>query len=237
MVESTANDKPVPKSTKTQRKSKDYQIYDSSSPVSGSAITAYYKNSDTVLTKYHKSIKSVGLFDFLKDLGFPLEIARHYFHEVHVYHKQTHEEQKTLGFRNVDDGFELINPFFKGSVGIRNITFIRGIVPKPEVIHIFADSLDFLSFLSKIGGKKILADVIILHSYAFVENIKPYIHGFGYRRIYSWMENDKAGAEAKELITNIVKMEEELKHKVMNNLYKPYKNLHIWYKQRVTKEQ
>ncbi len=191
--------------------------------------TKHYPSTDLTLKSKRKTIQSKGLLDFLNALGISPEIAQYYFNEICVYNKQTREKLITLGFSNEDEGWELINPFFKGTIGSPSISFIRASTPKPESIHIFKDSLDFLSFLSKLGGKRILADTIVLHSTNCLEQIKPYILNYGYKQVYSWMSNDKTGQQAKEYIQNLISSEEETKHKAMNKLYTPYKDLSTWY--------
>lgn len=196
-------------------------------------VTKHYPSADLTLKSKRKTIQSKGLLDFLNALGISPEIAQYYFHEVCVYNKQTREKLITLGFPNEDEGWELINPFFKGAIGSPSISFIRASSPKPESIHIFKDCLDFLSFLSKLGGKKILADTIVLHSINCLPQIKPYIQNYGYKQVYSWMSNDRKGQQAKEYIQNLISSEEETKHKAMNKLYAPYKDLSKWYQQQL----
>ncbi|WP_147322856.1 hypothetical protein [Emticicia sp. C21] len=115
----------------------------------------YYASSDLMLKSRRKTIQSKGLFDFLKSLGISPNIAQYYFHEISVYNKLTQEKLKTLGFLNEEEGWELINPFFRGSIGVQTVSFIRGSTPKPENIHIFKDSLDYLAFLSKLAAKRL----------------------------------------------------------------------------------
>ncbi|GAB3515841.1 hypothetical protein [Emticicia fontis] len=192
-------------------------------------VIKYYQSTDFSLIKSKKPIDSAGLIEFLGSLGISLKIAKHYFFEVSVYNKKTHEKLKTLGIPNEDEGFELINPFLKGTIGAQTISFIRGTKPNTESIHIFKDSLDFLSFLSKIGGKKIVADAIILHANACIDQIKIYIQNYGYKQLYTWMNNDEVGKEAQDQILTLLSSEKELKIKAMSNLYKPFKTLHNWY--------
>lgn len=192
-------------------------------------VIKHYPSIDLILKSKRKTIQSKGLLDFLNALGISPEIAQYYFHEICVYNKKTRDKLITLGFSNEDEGWELINPFFKGTIGSPSISFIRASTPKPESIHLFKDSLDFLSFLSKLGGKKILADTIVLHSTNCLEQIKPYILNYGYKQVYSWMSNDKTGQQAKEYIQNLISSEEETKHKAMNKLYAPHQDLSKWY--------
>jgi hypothetical protein len=195
----------------------------------------YYPSTDLVLKSKRKAIQSKGLFDFLKALGISAEIAKCYFHEVCVYNKQTQEKIKTLGLPNEDEVWELVNPFFKGSIGSQAISFIRGTHDKPESIHVFKETLDFLAFLSKLGAKKIVADVIILHANTCVEQINPYIQNYGYKQVYSWMDNDPTGQNTGKYIQALAETEEGLKHKAMNKLYAPFKNVQRWYAEKGVK--
>lgn len=193
----------------------------------------YYPSAELVLKNKRRTIQSKGLLDFLKVLGISPDIAQHYFQEICVYNKQTQETLKTLGFPNEDEGWELVNPFFKGTIGTQSISFIRGTHDKPESIHIFKEILDYLAFLSKLGAKKIVADVVILHANNCIQQINPYIQNYGYKQIYSWMNNDQSGLDARNYIQQIANAEEELKHKAMNKLYKPFKNLQAWHQYQI----
>lgn len=189
----------------------------------------YYPITDLVLKSKRKTIQSKGLFDFLKVLGISAEIAQCYFHEICVYNKQTQEKLRTLGLPNEDEGWELINPFIKGSIGSQAISFIRGTHSKPDSIHVFKETLDYLAFLCKLGGKRIVSDVIILHANTFVQQINPYIQGFGYKQVYSWMDNNPTGQDTRKYIQELAENEEGLIHKAMNKLYAPYENVQSWY--------
>lgn len=195
----------------------------------------HYPSTDLILKSKRKTIQSKGLIDFLKALGISAEIAQCYFHEVCVYNKQTQEKLRTLGFPNEDEGWELINPFFKGNIGTQAISFIRGTNHKPESIHVFKETLDYLAFLSKLGGKKIVADVIILHTNSCVEQINPYIQNYGYKQVYSWMDNDSAGQDTRKYIQTLAETEEGMSHKAMNKLYAPFRNVQSWYAQKGAK--
>lgn len=239
MAKPTAKDKTMTEYAKLfQRKQPDnHFLHEPDGQVLNFPGTKHYSNVDLTLKSKRKTIYSKGLLDFLKALGISTEIAQYYFHEICVYNKQTQEKLITLGFPNEDEGWELINPFFKGTIGSPSISFIRASTPKPESIHIFKDSLDFLSFLSKLGGKKMLADTIVLHSTNCLDQVKPYIQNYGYKQVYSWMSNDKTGLQAKEYIQSLIGSEEELNHKAMNKLYAPYTDLSKWYQQQVQANQ
>ena len=195
----------------------------------------HYPSVDLIVKSKRKTIQSKGLLDFLKVLSISAEIAQCYFHEVCVYNKQTQEKLRTLGLPNEDEGWELINPFFKGNIGTQAISFIRGTHDKPESIHLFKETLDYLAFLSKLGAKKIVADVIILHANACIEQINPYIQNYGYKQVYSWMNNDPAGQDIKKYIQALAETEEGMSHKAMNKLYAPFKNVQSWYAQKGAK--
>src|SRR5690606_4567282 len=101
---------------------------------------------------------------------------------------------------NEEGGFELRNPFFKGSVKAKAVSFVRGAVPKPPAVHVFEGMLDFLSAVTARGGRPFDGDAIILHSVSMVRQASAYVRGYGYRTGHSWTDNDPAGERAaKEL--------------------------------------
>jgi len=58
----------------------------------------------------------------------------------------------------------VINKFYKGFLLPRDITFIRGTLPKPDNIHLFEDIIDYMSIVSMQNGIPFEANAIILNS-------------------------------------------------------------------------
>lgn len=184
-----------------------------------------------------KSVNNVnffGLNNYLVSRGISLTVAHKYLKEVRVINKATQKEIIALGLKNEEKGYEIRNSFFKGCVGKKEISFIRGNTPKPKGINIFEGMFDFLTVVTKLNGKPIENDNIILNSTSLIERAYPYIKGYGYQVIYSWMDNDKAGELAEQRIEEICKSEENLTHRSMRHLYPSYNDVNAFHMRKLT---
>lgn len=182
-----------------------------------------------LILKSKKSINGYWLIHYLEIRGIPLSLSKLYLKELHVCNKHTGKSFFALGFRNEYGGFEIRNPSFKGSLKPRAITFIRGRVIKPEGIHIFEGMMDYLSAIAQRNGKRFRDDAIILNSLTCLKQAMPYIHNYGYRFAYTWMDNDAPGIKATEILAEFFKAEENLKHVKMNAVYAPHKDVNNWH--------
>lgn len=189
------------------------------------------KPNISLVLKSKKNIKHFGLIRFLESRGIPLNLAKQYFKELHVQEKETGKSFLALGFPSEEGGFELINPFFNGHVGAEGISFIRGAVPKPEVIHVYKNALDFLSVITQLNGKRPKGDSIILHSWSCMKKTLPYIQHYGYRYCFTWFENNEAGLKAGGMLSELFTSETSLKQVNMNKVYQPYQDVNTWHMQ------
>ena len=174
-------------------------------------------------------IQQLGLIRYLGKRGIPLELAHRHLKEIHVRNTRTGKSFFALGLANEDGGYELRNPFFKGTLGSKAISFIRGMEPKPEVIHIFEGLMDYLSAIAQFKISRFKGDTIILNSLACLKQVSPYIQGYGYRVGHTWLDNDKAGDTATASLAEFFKTQHELVHKPMNRIYAPHKDVNAWH--------
>ena len=174
--------------------------------------------------------------DFIeKQRGINLAIANKYFSEIIFTNTQTQKQYFGIGIKNVSEGYEVRNPFFKTSIGKKDFSFLKG--QKTGSVCIFEGFLDFPSLiidlnelrqnedLSKIflsNEKNSLAtDVIILNSASFKKPVLDFIKSKDYKFIHGFWDNDKTGLDLKTFF------EEALgQHKVIswNHLYEPFKD-------------
>jgi hypothetical protein len=177
------------------------------------------------------AIKHELLIEYLEKRGIPLSVAQRYMKEVKVVNRETKKYFKALGMRNEDGGWEVRNEFFKGSIGKKNITFIRGSDPNCDSFHIFEGMFDFLSALiQQENGQHFKGDAIITHSVALLTKATPYIKDYErYRLAYSWMDNDEAGKKATIALDDFFKTQNQLLHQPKNELYRPYKDVNAWH--------
>lgn len=185
-----------------------------------------YKDEDSALKlKSDREIQHAGLIAFLGNRGIPLNIAKMYLRQLYVHNGNSGMDFYTLGIRNEKKGFELRNRFFKGSLGKKYYSFIRGSKPKPESLHIFEGFMDYLSIITQGKGKPLEGDTIILNSLSNMARSTELIRNYGYKVAYTWLDNDEAGKKATIAYDEFFQTEEGLQHKPMNKLYAPHKDV------------
>ena len=157
-------------------------------------------------------LESPVLLRYLADRGIPKEIAQR--HCVQVDYELHGKRYYAVGFRNNADGYELRNPFFKGSYPPKHITLIANGNAR---CNLFEGFIDFLS-AERLGYNDGL-DTIVLNS---VSNLQKAIPALGdYTVIQCYLDNDTAGRAA------LSKLRREFGDKVMDKsaLYPNHKDL------------
>ena len=158
------------------------------------------------------TLKAPALLKYLADRGIPNEIARQYCVQVDYEMKGKH--YYAIGFRNNADGYELRNPFFKGSSPPKHITHIANGNPRCSVFEGF---IDFLS-AERLGFND-CTDAIVLNS---VSNLGKAIEPLtDYPLILCYLDNDAAGRAA------LARLQREFGDRVMDKsaLYPNHKDL------------
>lgn len=192
------------------------------------AVKDYSKEDSTLIVRECLSLANKALIQYIKERGISEDTAKTYLQEAKVYNKNTKKTFSALCLRNEDKGYELRNPFFKGCVGKKAITFMRGSIPKPEGINIFEGFMDYLSVIEQ-NGKPLDDDAIILNSISCMEQATGFIRNYGYKSAYTWMDNDKAGKAATNSLDAFLKTEEGLLHFPMNDAYDDHKDVNAWH--------
>ena len=158
------------------------------------------------------TLKAPALLKYLADRGIPNEIARQYCMQVDYEMKGKH--YYAIGFRNDADGYELRNPFFKGSSPPKHIIHIANGNPRCSVFEGF---IDFLS-AERLGFND-GTDTIVLNS---VSNLGKAIEPLtDYPLILCYLDNDAAGHAA------LARLQREFGDRVMDKsaLYPNHKDL------------
>lgn len=158
------------------------------------------------------TLKAPALLKYLADRGIPNEIARQYCVQVDYEMKGKH--YYAIGFRNNADGYELRNPFFKGSSPPKHITHFANGNPRCSVFEGF---IDFLS-AERLGFND-CTDAIVLNS---VSNLGKAIEPLtDYPLILCYLDNDAAGRAA------LARLQREFGDRVMDKsaLYPNHKDL------------
>jgi hypothetical protein len=181
------------------------------------------------ILKRVEPLEDLALIRYAEKRGIPYEVAHAHFSKVYVQNSHSGERMYALGFKNEDGGYELRNIYIKSCVAPKTITFKRGEVAKPKAIHLFEGSFDYLSALERFPQYIKPYDSIILNSISCLEKAWPYLIGYGYATLYSWMDNDLPGNNATKKITEFVKSQDGLTHKPMNGLYREFKDVNDWH--------
>ena len=124
---------------------------------------------------------------YLEQRGIPKEIAQRYC--VQVDYELHGKRYYAIGFENTAHGYELRNPFFKGSYPPKNITRISGGNPR---CNVFEGFIDFLS--AERLGYNYGNDSVVLNSVANVGKAIPVLTE--YPLILCYLDNDTAGRAA-----------------------------------------
>lgn len=182
-------------------------------------------NEPKLVLKSVLPIRHRALVHYLEARGIPLTIADRVLKEVRFKNIQTGKNMFALGLQNEDDGYEVRNSLFKGCIGSKDITFLRGKEPKPDSLNVFEGFMDYLSVLTQQEGRPFKDDSIILNSLSCIKKAEAYIKGYGYTVAFTWLDNDEPGKKATQLLEEFFKTEEGLQHKPMNGRYKPFKDV------------
>lgn len=184
----------------------------------------------TLLEK--RGLESKILGEYLQSRGIPASIAGRYLKEVLIHNKNSGKNLLTLAFPNDDGGFELRNKYFKGSMAPKTISFVRGSRPTAKEINVFEGFMDFLSILAFKKRQQLDGDTIVLNSVSNVSHALPYLKGYGYKSLYSYVDADKAGFKAAEVLKEISRSE-GMTFKPMYQLFAPFEDVNEWHKHRL----
>lgn len=124
-------------------------------------------------------------------------IATAYLKEVRFSNRENGKKYFAVGFENLSGGYEIRNPFFKSSLGAKDMSFIKGSGAGGELM-VFEGFMDFLSKLTLEGVQSLSADALILNSVSYAEKAIQFTLINGYQKILGFFDNDKAGNDATE---------------------------------------
>lgn len=180
-----------------------------------------------LILKDKRKLQHPTLLQYLKKRGISSNVGSRHLNELRVLNTESRKTFFALGMPNEEDGYELRNPFFKGSLGPKAISFIRGSVAKPEQIHLFEGGFDALSILCQ-RPEVLQDDVLILNSISLLKQVTPYLYDYGYKIAFTWFDNDRAGKGATFALAEYLKTQSIL-HKPMNNTYTAFKDVNAWH--------
>jgi len=118
-----------------------------------------------------------------------------------IYYSQDDKNYFAIAFKNDSEGFETRNAYFKGCIGSKDITTIKG--TRNNNLSVFEGFMDYLSALQHFKITEFQNDVIILNSTANKFKINDLLYSEVYSNIYLFLDNDKSGIEAKQYLYDI----------------------------------
>lgn len=124
-------------------------------------------------------------------------IAGQYLKEVRFSNRENGRKYFAVGFENLSGGFEIRNPFFKSSLGAKDMSLVKGSGAGGELM-VFEGFMDFLSKITLDDVQAFPADALILNSISYTEKAIIFIREKRYQKIFGFFDNDKAGGEATE---------------------------------------
>ena len=124
---------------------------------------------------------------YLKQRGIDPTIAVGTVKEVHYRAKG--KDYFALGLLNDSGGYELRNPFWKGSLGSKDITTIPG---DSRRVSVFEGLFDYLTAL-QLSGRALNDTVIVLNSVSLAERAIARIRELDAERINVYRDHDAAG--------------------------------------------
>lgn len=176
-----------------------------------------------------KPLRHKLLVRYAEKRGIPESLAKKYLTEIRVHNHISKKNFFALGFANEENGFELRNNLFKGCLGTKAVSFVRGSDAIAKEVHIFEGFMDFLSALAKLEKEMFEGDALILNSLSMLPQGLAYINNHGYKNMFSWMDNDPAGQKVTSLLEDFSKQQIKLIHIPMNEKYSNYDDVNDWH--------
>lgn len=184
-----------------------------------SKIIAAEKKQPDQLIKIvsEKDLFSFSLLRYIKQRRIGEVVAGKYCREV--IFELNNKRYPAIGFRNNEGGFELRNPWFKGSSSPKAVT---SIVNDAKELAVFEGFFNFLSHQTIYQDQQpASSDFLILNSIAFFEKSRPFMEQHNTIRLY--LDRDKTGQNCTQRA-----IESGKKYIDESRLYEDYNDLNEW---------
>ncbi|MEZ4682056.1 MAG: toprim domain-containing protein [Caldilineaceae bacterium] len=191
-------------------------------PEVASPLSLPSEQSETITVTSIGPLHSRALQHYLQTRAIPPHVASDYLQEMHYERNGT--AYFALAFTNESGGYELRNPYFKGTHGAKDITLEK---PEHEECHSVAVFEGFMDFLSAvvIANRPPQMPVIIMNSVAMKERVIEAIGEMGVKSVYLYLDRDKAGRRL------TAELRDSLRDCCVQDLsarYEGYKDMNEW---------
>lgn len=138
-----------------------------------------------------QTLRNRSLIAYLARRGIPAEIARPYVQEIR--YQRNGKPYFALAFPNTSGGYELRNPYFKGTCAPKDISRIEG--NDLATVALFEGFMDFLTALAwgVLGDPR--ASVIVVNSASLRERALVAIRSTEVRTVELYFDHDSTGHE------------------------------------------
>ncbi len=166
-------------------------------------------------------IHSRALHAYLKSRGIPSSVAHKRLKEAR-YRTEHGREYFALALANDSSGLELRNPYFKGTLGSKDITLMAG---TGADAYVFEGTFDFLTA----EARRLIPDdasIIVLNSASMHERAVQAIRRLPVTHVDLFRDNDQAG---KQLLSTFGESLPEITVNDRSSLYHEYNDLNAWH--------
>jgi DNA primase len=129
---------------------------------------------------------------YLGERGVNADYAQRYIREIR--YESGDKQYFGIAFPNRSGGYEVRNPYFKGSVGTKDIS----VVPKDGqgAVNLFEGFMDFLSWPALAGERDHTQTAVVLNSVSLVDRAIAYLQEHPFSEIRTFFDRDSAGRTA-----------------------------------------
>ncbi|MBV4239274.1 toprim domain-containing protein [Phocaeicola dorei] len=146
------------------------------------------------------------LLSYLHSRGIDTDIARKYCKEIHYELRKRH--YFSIAFENVSGGYEIRNPYYKGCIRKKDISFIGHIAEERQKhVCVYEGFMDFLSFLTlqrkgdTVACVQVPCDHVVMNSVSNLKRALQVLEPYSY--IHCYLDNDMAGQKTVETIVGL----------------------------------
>lgn len=123
--------------------------------------------------------------------------------EVHFHNTETGKTYFAVGMANQAGGYEIRNPYFKSSLGGKDVSFLRGTgTGCAAVFEGFMDYLSALTYFQSADARRFQvlrqADVVVMNSITSLGRTRELLAAGNYARVLLFLDHDDSGRRAGE---------------------------------------
>jgi len=156
------------------------------------AVKAGTGSEDALTVTSVKPLSNQALVEYLERRAIPLEIARDYVQEI--YYTRQGKPYFALAFANDSGGYELRNPYFKGTHGVKDISLVKK-EGDLQSVAVFEGFMDMLSAICDYANDLEGVSLLVLNSVALKEKALTAIREGGAQTVQLFPDHDASGRE------------------------------------------